>query len=310
MPAAVTRNTRLDGMKFVLIFLVILGHISYYDYGIRVNRFIYAFHMPMFVMISGYLTHPQSFARFKRSSLKLLALYLIFQTGHLVYNTLVKGIPFSLKAYMDPSLALWYLLCLIYWRCAYHLLRPLGVKPVYALLISIIMSVLAGFIPLGNDSLGFQRAFSFLPFFVFGLMLKDKSLVNKINQLNIPLMVVLLLLALVSARLLPNFMPRSPYFVWKESILRLIQSVIAFVICMGMIRFFPHRMPGLISLLGQWTLYFYLYHTFMVKGLADIVQHYHIDLNIFSALMCAILMVIVITLMHRVKLFRILLLER
>lgn len=310
MPAAVTRDTRLDGMKFVLIFLVILGHISYYDYGIRVNRFIYAFHMPMFVMISGYLTHPQSFARFKRSSLKLLALYLIFQTGHLVYNNLFRGIPFTLEAYMDPALALWYLLCLIYWRCAYHLLRPLGVKPVYALLISIILSALAGFIPLGNDSLGFQRAFSFLPFFVFGLMLKDKSLVNKINQLNIPLMVVLLLLALVSARLLPNFMPRSPYFVWKESIFRLIQSVIAFVICMGMIRFFPRRVPGLISLLGQWTLYYYLYHTFMVKGLADIMKHYHFDLNIFSALLLSSVIVLIITAMHRVKLFRILLLER
>lgn len=310
MPAAVSRNTRLDGMKFVLICMVILGHFSYYDFRLGINRLIYAFHMPMFVMISGYLTHPQSFARFKRSSFKLLALYLIFQTGHLAYNALVKGIPFTLEAYMDPALALWYLLCLFYWRCAYHLLRPMGVKPVYALLVSIILSVLAGFIPLGNDCLGFQRAFSFLPFFIFGLMIKNKTLLNKINQLNIPLMAVLLLLALVSARLLPNFMPSSPYKVWNDSILRLVQTVIAFVICMGMIRFFPRRVPGLISMLGQWTLYYYLYHTFMVKGLEDAFWQYHIGLNVFTAVLLSFVIVLVITAMHRVKIFRILLLER
>ena len=309
MPAAI-RDTRIDGMKFMLICMVILGHFSYYDFRLGINRLIYAFHMPMFVMISGYLTHPQSFARFKRSSLKLLALYLIFQTGHLAYNALVKGIPFTLEGYMNPALALWYLLCLIYWRCAYHLLRPLGIKPVYALLISIVLSVLAGFIPLGNDCLGFQRAFSFLPFFVFGLMLKDKALLNKITHLSIPLTAVLLLLALVSARLLPNFMPRSPYFVWQESILRLIQSVIAFVICIGVIRFFPRRVPGVVSLLGQWTLYYYLYHTFMVKGLEDALMQYHVGLNVFGALLLSCVIVLIITAMHHVKLFRILLLER
>ena len=309
MPAAI-RDTRIDGMKFMLICMVILGHFSYYDFRLGINRLIYAFHMPMFVMISGYLTHPQSFARFKRSSLKLLALYLIFQTGHLAYNALVKGIPFTLEGYMNPALALWYLLCLIYWRCAYHLLRPLGIKPVYALLISIVLSVLAGFIPLGNDCLGFQRAFSFLPFFIFGLMLKDKALLNKITHLSIPLTAVLLLLALVSARLLPNFMPRSPYFVWQESILRLIQSVIAFVICIGVIRFFPRRVPGVVSLLGQWTLYYYLYHTFMVKGLEDALMQYHVGLNVFGALLLSCVIVLIITAMHHVKLFRILLLER
>lgn len=310
MPAAVTRDIRLDGMKFVLICMVILGHFSYYDYGIRVNKFIYAFHMPMFVMISGYLTHPQSFARFTRSSLKLLALYLIFQTGHLVYNTLVKGIPFTLEGYMNPALALWYLLSLFIWRCAYRLFRPMGIKPFYALVISVLLAVLAGFVPMGDEYLAFQRPFSFLPFFVFGLMLKDKALLNKINQLSIPLMAGLLLLALVSARLLPNFMPSSPYKVWNDSILRLIQSVIAFVICMGMIRFFPRRVPGLISMLGQWTLYYYLYHTFMVKGIEDAFWQYHIGLNVFSALFLSFVIILIITAMHRVKIFRILLLER
>ena len=226
-----------------------------------------------------------------------------------MYDFCLKGIPISLDRYLNPEIALWYLLCLIYWRGAYHLLKPMGIKPVYAFLISIALSVLAGFIPLGHEHLSFQRAFSFLPFFVFGLMLKDKSLVNKINQLNTPLMIGLLLLALVSAWLLPVFMPRFPYEIWKAPILRLIQTVVAFVICVGIIRFFPRKMPGVFSLLGQWTLYYYLYHTLMVRGLNDALLQYHVELNVFGALLCAALIVIVITLMHKVKLFRLLVLE-
>ena len=308
-PAA-TRDTRLDGLKFVLICLVILGHISYYDFGLRVNRIIYAFHMPMFVMISGYLTHRQSFTRFKRSTLKLLALYLIFQTGHLVFNAVFKGIPFTLEGYLNPALALWYLLCLFYWRCAYHLFRPVAVKPVYALLTSIVLAVLAGFIPLGNQHLAFQRTFSFLPFFIFGLMLKDKATINTITRLNAPLMAVMLLVALVFARLLPDYMPSSPYEGLNAPILRLIQTVIAFVICLGIIRFFPRKMPECVCQLGHWTMYYYLYHTFMAEALPMVLRHYHVDLNIFGALMIAALMVVVITLMHQVKLFRLLVLER
>ena len=41
-----------------------------------------------------------------------------------------------------------------------------------------------------------------------------------------------------------------------------------------------------------------------------VLRHYHVDLNIFGALMIAALMVVVITLMHQVKLFRLLVLER
>ena len=306
---ATTRDTRLDGLKFLLICLVILGHISYYDYGLRVNRIIYAFHMPMFVMISGYLTHRQSFTRFKRSSLKLLALYLIFQTGHLAFNAIFKGIPFTLEGYLHPALALWYLLCLFYWRCAYRLLGPLGIKPVYALLISILLAVLVGFIPLGNKHLAFQRSFSFLPFFIFGLMLKDKATINTITRLNAPLMVVMSLLALVLARLLPDYMPSTPYEDLNAALLRLIQTVIAFVLCMGIIRFIPRKMPECVCRFGQWTMYYYLYHTFMVEALPMVLRQYHVDLYVFGALMIAALMVLVITLMHQVKLFRLLVLE-
>lgn len=51
----------LDNLRGVLILLVMLGHsIQAVGYGIDdnfVNRFIYSFHMPMFMAISGYLSY-------------------------------------------------------------------------------------------------------------------------------------------------------------------------------------------------------------------------------------------------------------
>lgn len=56
------RDNRLDSLKGFLIILVILGHlIGQIGYGNgdlnwEVRTFIYTFHMPLFILISGYFT--------------------------------------------------------------------------------------------------------------------------------------------------------------------------------------------------------------------------------------------------------------
>ena len=61
-----TRDYRLDSIKGLLIILVILGHliIALDNYNVinhSVMGLIYIFHMPLFILISGYLTkHPDS----------------------------------------------------------------------------------------------------------------------------------------------------------------------------------------------------------------------------------------------------------
>lgn len=53
-----TRDTYWDSLKFVLIFLVVLGHmiepyITSSKVILAVYNFIYLFHMPLFVFVSG-----------------------------------------------------------------------------------------------------------------------------------------------------------------------------------------------------------------------------------------------------------------
>ena len=106
------RNILVDGIKFILICLVILGHISYYDYGLRINRIIYSFHMPLFVIISGIYTHQKSKESFLKSTKKLILLYLIFQIGHIFFSIITTNIVVDLSILIkiiDPAIALWYL---------------------------------------------------------------------------------------------------------------------------------------------------------------------------------------------------------
>ncbi len=82
---ATSRDSYFDNAKFLLIFLVVFGHIirSYIhdnDALLHIYKFIYTFHMPAFILISGYFA--KGFNRHgyvKKIAWKLIVPYLIFQ---------------------------------------------------------------------------------------------------------------------------------------------------------------------------------------------------------------------------------------
>ena len=51
------RSVYLDVMKGLLIILMIIGHLSYFDYDSRTLTLIYSFHMHAFLIIGGMLSH-------------------------------------------------------------------------------------------------------------------------------------------------------------------------------------------------------------------------------------------------------------
>lgn len=52
-----TRNIFIDCMKGILIILVVIGHLPFFDYNSRTLTLIYGFHMPAFLIIGGILSH-------------------------------------------------------------------------------------------------------------------------------------------------------------------------------------------------------------------------------------------------------------
>ncbi|EAD8587403.1 acyltransferase family protein, partial [Listeria monocytogenes] len=86
---ALKRESYFDNAKFILIFLVVFGHFLQTfiaDYaGVRVLYiYIYTFHMPAFVLISGFFA--KSFGKpgyLKKTMKKLILPYVFFQ---LIYS--------------------------------------------------------------------------------------------------------------------------------------------------------------------------------------------------------------------------------
>ena len=109
-----------DILKFILIFLVVFGHIieKYIDFPLikSIYLFIYSFHMPLFVFVSGF------FAKYNKSKCyNYLFLYFLLQIIHIILSLTIIA-PKSQYSFIDilgfifaPQWTLWYLLALAFW---------------------------------------------------------------------------------------------------------------------------------------------------------------------------------------------------
>ena len=88
MPRMKERNLTLDGIKFLLICLVVLCHFtqtSRYDNELTTSIYtwVYAFHMPLFVLLSGYFFKADSIEKINKSNLKMLEPLIVY---HMIFT--------------------------------------------------------------------------------------------------------------------------------------------------------------------------------------------------------------------------------
>ena len=105
------RNFMIDNTKGILIFLVVLGHFLEFNVTSRTSvilNFIYSFHMPVFVFLSGYLAKYNS----KKMIKKILLPYVIFQIIAFLFYNFFDPTKFTLIA---PYHSLWYMFALFFW---------------------------------------------------------------------------------------------------------------------------------------------------------------------------------------------------
>jgi len=117
----VLRNKRFDEAKGILILLVVFGHLIEPQISNslpvrRVYEFIYLFHMPAFVFISGYLFKIESETRTHcvRIIQNLVMPLVMFEAIYEGYTILTTGRPSVYFLDFAPYWTLWYLLSLIF----------------------------------------------------------------------------------------------------------------------------------------------------------------------------------------------------
>ncbi|GLX98519.1 acyltransferase family protein [Herbidospora sp. NBRC 101105] len=173
-PAKKPRSHHLDNVKFVLIALVISSHALRDTVGAdAANKagyiWAFAFHMPLFVMISGYLSRNFWDSRGKVNKLvdTILIPYVIVEVGYALLRWGLGG-KWSLTI-TDPAWLNWYLVALLLWRVTV----PVWKRVRWPFTVAVVVYLLSGFSQLEQD-FSMDRFFGLLPFFVLGMVLKPE----------------------------------------------------------------------------------------------------------------------------------------
>lgn len=296
------RDSYWDSLKFVLIFLVIYGHTIDCDFpdgsfNRAMYNFIYMFHMPLFIFISGRFSHIHNKALYKRGIIRLIETYVVFQSIRTYYYFVLFDIKPSISCLTIPNYILWYLLALVFWRLmVYFLPKQWLLKSKTVLVCTFCISILSGFIPIGLP-FAIQRTLAFLPFFALGYYSINIDVREHISRIPIILSVVVLICFWCLCYFLLNRDLSSviycafPY--WSNDIIHTIKHfgarcvfLLSSIILGAMVmRIVPNN-----KVLAKWgsiTMFVYIYHSFIVNVLyklayQNIIPHNELILFVYA----------------------------
>ncbi|WP_264924359.1 acyltransferase family protein [Streptomyces sp. A012304] len=171
------RDAFFDNAKYLAIVLVALGHAwepLKGDSRVLTAAYVlvYTFHMPAFIVISGYFSRSfdGSPGKLKRLVTGIVVPYVVFETAYPLLKTYVDGAPQDISL-LDPYYLTWFLCALLIWR----LTTPFWKLVRYPLPLALGIAMAASATPNIGDDLDLQRVLQFLPFFVLGLHLKPEQ---------------------------------------------------------------------------------------------------------------------------------------
>ena len=270
----ITNNRHfIDNIKVVLIFLVVFGHLieRYIESSntlMAIYMFIYIFHMPLFIYISGYLS--KNLNKSKKVFLKnLLIPYILLNIIWYILAYIYTGevdLPI-----IRPGWTLWFLLSLFFWRITLKYV----IKIKYILPISFIFGILMGFIPNGSI-LSFSRTIVFLPFFLLGYYTDIHKIKNLFNRFNFGVCIVGILLFIIISFLISNKAILNYKFLYgshsyKElgmnAYIGIICRVLLYISSIILSLFVAYIIPSsktFFTHIGKSTMYVYVFHTYTV----------------------------------------------
>ena len=306
------RDNRIDSLKGLLIILVILGHaivsldnVNVINHGVM--GLIYIFHMPLFILISGYLTkHPSEVSASKmwRGVGKIFVTLVIF---HVLASVRVEffGGKFLAALKMFPFGLYWYLLSLICWRVMlYYSPRWLLDRPWIYLGLALIVSILSGLTHLGTF-LSIQRTLNFYLFFLLGFYYKQGVTNTPLwhnNLLHTAVAIVMLPLLFWLYPRCGNVMNGADYYGIQgipEKLMVLAASISISLLVYNLMKDSKWLRP-----IGKDSLFYYVYHTFTATLITSIVRAYDFPRTLPFILIYTATSLALLWAMSKVKFFR------
>ena len=274
------RDAYFDNAKFILILLVVIGHfleplVKENLLSRSVYLLFYSFHMPAFVLISGFFSKVDKSPFKLKLIMKFLVPYISFQLLFLIfaYFVLPNQYDLSLTRMLFPAYIYWFLPALFAW----NLLLPIfvGIGKKYSLMIAFSIGILSGYVDFIDGKLTISRVLVFLPFFLLGFFLtnddfeKFRDLLNK--KIVVTICGVLFALCVVIGpfidhRWLWGYLPYSllQSTEWYAGVYRIVLYLIAIGMIVAFFSFVPDK-NTFYTKFGTRTLTVYLLHGFIVK---------------------------------------------
>jgi len=297
MEAVRQRNYKIDNIKTILIFLVVFGHMMELVSVKQIYLVIYSFHMPAFIFVTGY------YAKFRprKILLELIMPYVLFQTLYLLFDGYMKSKPVVFQ-FTTPYWLMWYLLTII----IYYLLLPciradsiMHKLPV--VILSIAISLLAGFDSTIGYYMSLSRTLVFLPFFVLGNYIGQDKIHSVIlgkwyGKAMVLLGVILSSYYIITAKITPAMLYGAYSYEKAEFGLagRAILLLVAMIWIIALFQFVPNIKLPVFSNLGKGTFSVFLIHGFIQRWLR---KGGFFDLDLYNNFILAIAVSVLIVLL-------------
>lgn len=265
-----------DNLKFLLIIFVVIGHYTQQfradnETLQRIYVFIYSFHMPIFIFVTGLFSKKAVDEKNIKKVLPYLTCFFATTLILFIIKALLGWAPvFEL---FSPSGISWYLMSMFFMFLITMLIKDY--KPQYIFVLSLIIGIMCGFVQTENpDFFTWMRTLTFYPFFCLGYISDREKIEKATNKISIKITAVIFF---VSIYLLIYFYPKqankisrlntarhtfselgrfAPYG-WE---LRLLTYAISFAAIFLLISLIPRKRIKSFTSLGERTLGIYMFH--------------------------------------------------
>jgi fucose 4-O-acetylase-like acetyltransferase len=285
------RDITLDNFKFMLIGLIVIGHaiepvIDKFGWLKSVYVFIYIFHMPMFAYVSGVVSSNKiDNLAIRKIVSKLIIPYVLLEIVYSIFDFYAFSRSSLNITPLVPYWILWYLFSLILWR----LLLPIISEFRFPIILSIIAGLACGITSYG-DTLSFSRTFVFFPFFLLGhfyhSLIMGKMQKYKASRVVGSSIIVVMFLVLL-------FLPQTNFLNvgwlygsvsysslgvgWEQGVLyRFLTYLLAILLGIAFLSV-TKKDRNIGTAYGEHSLYIYVLHGFVMKGLLVAGFYRYID---------------------------------
>lgn len=310
-----------DNLKFLLIFLVVLGHFTdgftvdlfgtaseeqFVPVSMVLNRifiFIYGFHMPLFMFISGLFHRRDRNERLNGQKVLIFFVLGILLKFLLYFSRVIFQPEYEKTAdnelffnLMGGDGTFWYLFALAAYLLFCYALR--NCNPAFVLCFSVVLALFAGYDNNIGDDYSLSRIIVFFPFYYAGYLIDPETLMKIFSRwyLRILSLAAVCLWAYFSFAKTELVYPLRSLFTGRNSYLdvenatlmectfwhRLLAMAISAVLCAAFIGISVNVRIPFVSTAGTRTLQVYFWHRTIVYALTyfgyqEMLAHYFPD---------------------------------